>query len=94
MAKTKARKRRSLTAEPVVGKDSYVVLDPEGNVLAEKGYQPLALLAAQEHALRSYIEPTTLTVERRSLFGPATTLYRVVRDEDRNVIAYTISSQD
>jgi hypothetical protein len=76
-----------------VAVESYHVLDG-ARELAVKGAGVLGLLCAQERAMRDYDKPTTLTVERRTLFGEPVILYRVVRDEDRQIKSYTINRED
>ena len=91
MARARSTTRRG---EVPVGDDAYRVLDAAGKELAVRGMKALALIAAQERALRNYTEPTQLIVERRSLFGQPVTLYRVVREEDGAVSTYTVNRED
>jgi hypothetical protein len=72
----------------LAGRDSYHVLDGTGAQLAVKGAAPHALVVAQGLA-QKHVEPVVLTVSRRSLFGPAVTLYRVTRTEQGDVFTNT-----
>jgi hypothetical protein len=87
MRSTSRKKTGTLAA-----RDTYHVLGPQGE-LAVKGAAPHALVTAQGRAQRMDGE-VTLTVERRSLFGPSATLYRVVRTEDGTVYTSTINAED
>lgn len=83
MARTKQRK-------PAVssGRDTFHVVGPGGE-LAVKGEAAHALVVAQRKV------KTELTVERRSLFGPAATLYRITFDpHDRIVRTYIVNAED
>ena len=75
------------------GRDTFIVLGPGGTVDCTKGAAPHALNVAQRLA-EKHTEPATLYVERRSLFGPATQLYRVVRDEHGTVFTTTLNAVD
>lgn len=85
-------RKRKRTSD-LAARDTFHVIGPQGE-LAVKGAAPHALVTAHERALRTFTEPVTLTVERRSLFGPAAQLYRVVRDEDGSITTHTIQSVD
>lgn len=84
------RKKRSST---LAGRDTFHVLGPAGE-LAVKGAAAHAMVTAQERAMRAFTDPVTLTVERRSLFGPAATLYRVTRAQDGTIYTTTITTED
>lgn len=86
MARTKQRK------PALAGRDTFHVMAPEGE-LAAKSAAPHALVVAQGRAEGAGDE-VTLTVERRSLFGPSTTLYSVVRGADGIVRTYRLDPQD
>jgi hypothetical protein len=87
--------RRRKRTESLAGKDTYHVLH-DGTELAVRGPAgpetpgALALVIAQGRAVK-WGASVTLTVERRSLFGPATPIYRVVRDEDGVVKSFTLT---
>jgi hypothetical protein len=91
MMATRTRKKK--TRVPA-GKDSFHVLAGDLRELATKGEAPHALTVAQRIAEQKCTGPTTLTVVRRSLFGPATTLYRVDRDEHGIVLTTRVDAQD
>jgi hypothetical protein len=82
----------------LAGRDTYAVLDPAGTVLAEKGAAgPVApgshaLTVAQRIAEKHYKE-IVLTVERRTLFGPAVPIYRVTRTADGTVFTNASSAR-
>jgi hypothetical protein len=80
--------RRKKSSPPVEGRDSFHVLTDTGAQLSTKGAAPHALLVAQRAAEQSK-EEITLTVERRSLFGPKVTIYRVTRVESGAVFTNT-----
>ena len=62
-------------------RDTYHVMAPKDTQLAVKDAAQTALVRAQTLAYDG--EPgLELRVERRTLFGPPVTLYRVVRDEE------------
>jgi hypothetical protein len=82
-----ARKKKSSTP---AGRDTYHVL-AGGSELATKSAAPHALNIATRFAERG---TPTLTVIRRSLFGPSTTLYRVDRDEHGTVFTTRVDAQD
>ena len=90
---TRTRRRARTVQEGLVGKDEFRVLAPGGRVLAVKGLRPLALIRAQDAAMRA-LDPIELTVERRSPFGDPTQLYRVVRDEHGVVRTFPVDPQD
>lgn len=83
---------RQKTNPPLAARDTFHVLGPDGE-RAVKGAAPHALNVAQRRA-EMEPEPITLTVERQSLFGPATPLYRVVRDEHGTILTFVISQED
>lgn len=85
------RKRRA--SSTLAARDTYHVVGPRGE-LAVKGEAAHALVTAQERAMRNFADEVTLTVERRSLFGPTTTLYRVTRTEDGRVLSRAVDPQD
>lgn len=105
MAATKMRPRRMTgraSAESTAARDTYHILGPNGAELDVRGYDPsfptdtqdrLALGIAQQRAF-DFEAPATLTVERRSLFGPAVTVYRVVHEEDNAVVTYIVNAVD
>lgn len=76
-------------ADPAISRhrDSYHVVTP-GQPINGKGYSDkmLALLAAQTHLEHQMSPATSLHVVRQSLFGPATTLYTIWREEDTDAI--------
>jgi len=85
----RASARRKSPA-PLVGRDTYVVLDPDGTVLVERGAAgPVApgsnALTAAQRVAELYGKEVVLTVERRTLFGPAVPIYRVTRTADGTV---------
>lgn len=86
-ASVPAVKRRRRT-ETLAGRDTFHVLDPSGVQLAVKGAAPHALTVAQKIAEKSPDE-IVLTVDRRSLFGPAVQLYRVTRAECGTVFTHS-----
>ena len=90
---TRPRSPRKRPSEPA-GRDTYHVLDPKGLELLATGSGPRACLNMGQKCAEKYSEPVVLTVERRSLFGPSTPLYRVVRDEHGNVTSFEIDAQD
>lgn len=77
-------RRRDTSLE---GRDTFHVLS-DGSQLAVKGAAPHALNVAQRKAEQSK-EGIVLTVERHSLFGPATTIYRVTRTPEGVVFTNT-----
>jgi hypothetical protein len=84
--------RKRQTSAALAARDTYHVVGPQGD-LAVKGAAPHALVTAQGRALRMDGE-VTLTVERRSLFGPTTAIYLVDRIEDGTVYTTTINEED
>jgi hypothetical protein len=88
-------RRRKKSDDTLAGKDTFHVLDPAGLQITVTGYGPrVGLLLAQERAQRDYTDPVILTVERRSLFGPATPLYRVERNARGEVLSFTLAQED
>jgi hypothetical protein len=81
----RSRKKR---APALAGRDTFHVLAPDRDQLAVKGEAPHALLVAQRVAETSP-NTITLTVERRSLFGPSVTIYHVTRNERGTVFTNT-----
>ena len=78
----------------ISGRDSYHVLGMPGvTVELTKSAAAHALNVAQRCA-EGHDEPITLTVERRSLFGPKAQLDRVVRDEHGTVYTSTLNAED
>lgn len=77
----------------IAGRDSFHVHTANGSQLAVKGEAPHALVVAQGIAERS-TEHVVLTVDRKSLFGPSVTLFRVTRDEDGAVFTNTVNLVD
>lgn len=86
--------RKTKRTSTLAGRDTYHVLGPAGEELAVKGEAAHAMTTAQERAMRNFADTATLTVERRSLFGPPAELYRVVRTEDGAILTYTIEPVD
>lgn len=87
MSRTKRKPKLEL------GRDSFHVLTETGEQLSVKGEAPHALVVAQGAAERSP-EEVTLTVSRQSLFGPAVTIFRVVRTADGTVYTATPNPED
>lgn len=84
------RVRRTTT---LAGRDTYHVHAANGSQLAVKSEAPHALVIAHRVAERS-TEPVVLTVDRKSLFGPSVTLFRVTRTEEGLVYTNTINAVD
>ena len=84
---------RKKKADSLAGRDTYHVVGPQGE-LAVKGEAAHALTTAQERAMRSFTAPVIISVKRRSLFGPESHLYQVIRDEHGAITTYTIDAQD
>jgi hypothetical protein len=92
---TKRRIKRRKHKDTLLGKDSWHVLDPAGVEIKVTGLGPnIGLILAQERAVRDFTEPVELTVEQRSLFGPATPIYRVSRDEHGVVRSFVLAQID
>jgi hypothetical protein len=85
-----ARKKKQRKPAALSGRDSFHVIGPEGE-LAAKGEATHALNVATRFAERG---APKLTVVRRSLFGPETTLYRVDRSEHGVVFTTPVDTQD
>lgn len=83
---------RTQKSSTLAARDTYHVVGPTGE-LAVKGEAPHALVVAQGRAERWGSE-VTLTVERRSLFGPVAKLYRVDRTQDGAVYTTTTNAED
>lgn len=82
----------------LAARDTFHVVGPSGDLAVKGPAGPqapgaLALVTAQGRALK-WGAPIEFTVERRTLFGPPATLYRVVRDEDGTIKTYTINAED
>jgi hypothetical protein len=77
-------RRRAPAPRPSADKDTYHVLDPKGVQIGTKTEAAHALVFAHR-AAEQYPTEVVLTVERRTLFGPAVALYRVTRDEGGTV---------
>jgi len=88
-----ASRRRRAQAE--AGRDAFHIRAGE-NRLTPKPYAAasLALVAAQERAMRAFDQPAVLTVERETIFGPTVELFKVVRDEDGVILTYRIAEDD
>lgn len=83
-------RRRTKRQDSLDSKDTFHVIGPAGE-LAVTGYGPqVGLTMAQEQALRAFTAPAVLTVERQSLFGPRTPIYRVIRDEEGTISSFTL----
>lgn len=85
--------RKKRASSTLAGRDTYHVVGPQGE-LAVKGEAAHALVTAQERAMRNFADEVTLTVERRVLFGPAATLYRVTRTKDGSILSRAVDPQD
>lgn len=85
--------RRIRRTQTIYSKDTFHVHTANGSQLAVKGEAPHALVVAQGVAERS-TEEVVLTVDRKSLFGPSVTLFRVTRDEAGAVFTNTVSRED
>jgi hypothetical protein len=84
-----------VAAPPKLGKTTWAIMRPDGTALRENSYGASATLAMAQHLIQRPEHPAELTVERRDLFGPPATLYRVTRDEDSGIIrSTTISRED
>lgn len=95
MAATKSRTRRCTTTKPApLGRTTWVILAPNGDVLRENSFGPGANLAVAQQLVGRDECPAKLTIERRDLFGAPARLYRVVRDEDGNAYTAIISQED
>ena len=84
---------RTKKSSTLAARDTYHVVGPSGSDLDVKGEAPHALVVAQGRAERWGSE-VTLTVERRSLFGPSAMLYRVDRTSDGMVYTTTTNAED
>lgn len=85
-----ARIKRTAT---LAGRDTFHVHTANGSQLAVKGEAPHALVVAQGIAERSTDE-IVLTIDRKSLFGPSVTLFRVTRTETGDVFTNTENNVD
>lgn len=91
---TKTRRKRTTIGSAPPGKESWAILDSKGRLLRDTGYGAGPALIVTQKMAEKAEEETSFTIERRSLFGPAAPLYRVVRTEDGHVITTTISNED
>lgn len=85
-----ARIKRTIT---LYSRDTFHVHTANGSQLAVKGEAPHALVVAQGIAERSTDE-VVLTVDRKSLFGPNVTLFRVTRTETGDVFTNHVNNVD
>lgn len=85
-----ARIKRTAT---LYSRDTFHVHTANGSQLAVKGEAPHALVVAQGIAERSTDE-VVLTVDRKSLFGPSVTLFRVTRTETGDVFTNHVNNVD
>ena len=90
--------RTKRATSTLAARDTYHVVGPSGDLAVKGPAGPqdpaaLALVVAQAHAITA-AEPVELRVERRTLFGPPVSLYRVVLDEEGVVKTYTINAED
>jgi hypothetical protein len=85
-------RKRNGTGKPAIGRDAYRVKDGK-KVLAEEGNAMVALLAAQQLALK--ISDADYVVERETLDlkGSTVQLYRV-RREGKVVVTQIINEED
>jgi hypothetical protein len=90
------RKKRATST--LAARDTYHVVGPSGDLAVKGPAGPqdpgaLALVVAQAHAITAP-DPIELRVERRTLFGPPVTLYRVVLDAEGVVKTFTVNHVD
>lgn len=81
--KSKAKADAKLT-----GKESWLIVGEDGIVVREVGYGEGAALSLAQNLMKTFTDPTTLTVQLKALFGEPDSLYRVVRTEDGDVLTY------
>jgi hypothetical protein len=86
-------RRRKKTEVLLTKGDSFHVMHPQDGELAIKGAAHHALNVGTRVAEQAP-GPVTLTIERRSLFGPAATIFRIERYENGAVSAFTVDGQD
>lgn len=91
---TRKRRRVKPAPPPTPGKTAWVTRDVSKQVLKQNPYGPGAALIVTQRLAEQATDPTEFLIERRDLFGPASTLYRVTRDEDGNVRTFIISEED
>jgi hypothetical protein len=88
-----ARRRKITKLPPPTKGTIWAVVGPKGIVRETDVAPGVALVLAHAEAGR-HSRAVALTVERRDLFGPAVTLFRVERDEDGIILTYTLSNED
>ena len=87
---TKRRRGKRLTP----GKTAWVTVDHAGGIVKTNPFGAGSALIVTQRLAELAKEEVTFTIERRDLFGPAALLYRVVRDEDGNVVTTILSEED
>lgn len=94
----KPQKRRAASATTFCGRDDAgrALFPPigVGQSTTPQGARGMALLRTQSYAEKHAQEPGTFYVERQTLFGPSTNLYRVRRHEGGAVSTTVLSFED
>lgn len=87
----KPRRRRTTKSTPL-GKESWQIVDQDGNVLRDLGYSEGAVVGVAQGMAQHHEDPVTLNVRLKPLFGDPDVFYRVVRDEDGNIWTHAVRS--
>lgn len=83
MATTRRRKRPTKkNYQPKPGKESWLIVDPDGQIIRETSYGEGASVALAQTLAQKYHDEVTLTVRWKALFGEPDDLFRVTRDAD------------
>lgn len=90
-AATRRRQQRvRKRTDPKPGKESWLIVGPDGELLRELTYGEGATLSVAQNIMKAYIEPgDEITVQWKALFGEPETLYRLVRGADGDLITFT-----
>lgn len=86
-------RRRKPQPEPLGSTTFHGLDEMGGEIIPPKPHPMFALTSTQTFALNGPDEGV-YTVERRTLFGPPTQLYRVTRTEDGAVHTLTLTKED
>lgn len=91
-ATTRRRQQRiRKRTDPKPGKESWLIVGPDGELLRELTYGEGATLSVAQNLMKQYTdEGDEITVQWKALFGEPDELYRIVREEDGSISTWRL----
>jgi hypothetical protein len=84
------RTRRKIEKDVPTGRDTYVVVDPSGNVLEVPRSRAVFAVVRAQWIAEHEKDPIVLTVARSTILKEPVTLHRIERDRDGVVWTRTL----